>query len=54
LGGRGRQISKFKSSLVYKGSSRTARATQRDPDLKSKKQKQRKKERKKVGEMLRG
>jgi hypothetical protein len=27
LGGRGRQISEFKASLVYKMSSRTARAT---------------------------
>jgi hypothetical protein len=31
LGGRGRQISDFKSSLVYRVSSRTARATQRNP-----------------------
>jgi hypothetical protein len=31
LGGRGRQISEFKASLVYKVSSRTARATQRNP-----------------------
>jgi hypothetical protein len=31
LGGRGRQISKFKVSLVYRVSSRTARATQRNP-----------------------
>jgi hypothetical protein len=31
LGGRGRQISEFKTSLVYKVSSRTARATQRNP-----------------------
>jgi hypothetical protein len=37
LGGRGRQISEFKASLVYKVSSRTARATQRNPV--SKKQK---------------
>jgi hypothetical protein len=37
LGGRGRQISEFKASLVYKVSSRTARAIQRNPD--SKKQK---------------
>jgi hypothetical protein len=29
LGGRGRQISKFKASLVYKVSSRTARATEK-------------------------
>jgi hypothetical protein len=31
LGGRGRRISEFKASLVYKVSSRTARATQRNP-----------------------
>jgi hypothetical protein len=31
LGGRGRRISKFKASLVYKMSSRTARAVQRNP-----------------------
>jgi hypothetical protein len=31
LGGRGRQISEFKASLVYNVSSRTARATQRNP-----------------------
>jgi hypothetical protein len=31
LGGRGRWISKFEASLVYKVSSRTARATQRNP-----------------------
>jgi hypothetical protein len=30
LGGRGRQISEFKASLVYKVSSRAARATQRN------------------------
>jgi hypothetical protein len=30
LGGRGRQISKFEASLVYRVSSRTARATQRN------------------------
>ena len=30
LGGRGRQISEFKASLVYRVSSRTARATQRN------------------------
>jgi hypothetical protein len=30
LGGRGRQISEFEASLVYKVSSRTARATQRN------------------------
>jgi hypothetical protein len=31
LGGRGRRIFEFKASLVYKVSSRTARATQRNP-----------------------
>jgi hypothetical protein len=31
LGGGGRQISEFKNSLVYRVSSRTARATQRNP-----------------------
>jgi hypothetical protein len=30
LGGRGRQISEFKASLIYRVSSRTARATQRN------------------------
>jgi hypothetical protein len=30
LGGRGRQISEFEASLVYKVSSRTAKATQRN------------------------
>jgi hypothetical protein len=34
LGGRGRWISEFKASLVYKVSSRTARATQRNLVLK--------------------
>jgi hypothetical protein len=37
LGGRGRQISEFQASLVYKVSSRTARATQRNPVSKRKK-----------------
>jgi hypothetical protein len=46
LGGRGRQISKFKTSLVYRVSSRTAWATQRNPVLKKKKKKERKKKRK--------
>jgi hypothetical protein len=31
LGGRGRQISEFEASLVYKVSPRTARAIQRNP-----------------------
>jgi hypothetical protein len=38
LGGRGRWISEFEASLVYKVSSRTAsRAIQRNPVLKTKK-----------------
>jgi hypothetical protein len=35
VGGRGRQISEFEASLVYKVSSRTARAIQRNPVLKN-------------------
>jgi hypothetical protein len=31
LGGRSRRISEFETSLVYRVSSRTARATQRNP-----------------------
>jgi hypothetical protein len=40
LGSRGRQISEFEASLVYKVSFRTARATQRNPVSKNKKQQQ--------------
>jgi hypothetical protein len=36
LGGRGRQISEFEANLVYKVSSRTARATQRNSLVKKK------------------
>jgi hypothetical protein len=36
LGGRGRQISKFEASLVYRVSSRTTRAIQRNPVSKKK------------------
>jgi hypothetical protein len=45
LGGKGRQISEFEASLVYRLSSRTSRARQRNSV--SKKRKKRKKERKK-------
>jgi hypothetical protein len=48
-GGRRRRISEFEASLVYRVSSRTARATQRNPVLKNekkKKKKERKNERK--------
>jgi hypothetical protein len=43
LGGRGSLISKFEASLVYRVSSRTARATQRNPVSKNKKNKKTKK-----------
>jgi hypothetical protein len=42
LGGRGRRVSEFEASLVYRVSSRTARGTQRKPV--SKNQKRKKKE----------
>ena len=41
--GRGRQISEFEDSLVYRVSSRTARAIQRNPVSKKQKTKQNKK-----------
>jgi hypothetical protein len=40
LGGRDRQISEFEASLVYRVSSRTARATQRNPVSGKKKKKE--------------
>jgi hypothetical protein len=43
LRGRGRQISEFKASLVYRVSSRTARATQRNPVSKNQKKKKKRK-----------
>jgi hypothetical protein len=43
LGGRCNQISEFKVSLVYKVSSRTVRATQRNPVFKNQKKKKKKK-----------
>jgi hypothetical protein len=43
LGDRGRLISEFETSLVYRVSSRTARATQRNPVSKKQKQKQKQK-----------
>jgi hypothetical protein len=42
LGGRGRQISEFETSLVYKVSSRTGRATQRNPVSKEKEKEKKK------------
>jgi hypothetical protein len=55
LGRRGRQISEFETSLVYKVNSRTARAIQRNPVSKNKnknknKNKQKKKQNKKKKE----
>jgi hypothetical protein len=47
LGGRSRRISEFKASLVYRVSSRTSRAIQRNPVLKKTKQNKQKKEIKK-------
>ena len=44
MGGRSRRISEFEASLVYKVSSRTARAIQRNPFSKSKKKKKKKKD----------
>jgi len=38
-GGRGRQISDFKASLVYRENSRMLRATKRNPDSKNKTEK---------------
>jgi hypothetical protein len=46
LGGRDRQISEFEASLVYRVSSRTARATQRNPVSKNKNKKEQKKTKK--------
>jgi hypothetical protein len=43
LGGRGRPISEFEASLVYRVSSRTARATQKNPVSKQNKTKQQQK-----------
>jgi hypothetical protein len=54
LGGRGRRISEFKGSLIYKVSSRTARATQRSPVSKEEtKKKKKKKEKRKMKGALR-
>jgi hypothetical protein len=47
LGGRGRRISEFKASLVYRMSCRRARAAQRNPVLKNQKRKKKKKRKEK-------
>jgi hypothetical protein len=44
LGGRGRRISEFKASLVYKVNSRTAWPTQKNPDSKKKKKNKKKRD----------
>jgi hypothetical protein len=51
LGGRGRRISEFEASLVYRVSSRTARATQRNPVSKNQPNKQTKKQGEGIEEM---
>jgi hypothetical protein len=53
LGGRGRRISEFEASLVYKVSSRTARAIQRNPVSKNQNHKKEKKK-KKRGSLIDG
>jgi hypothetical protein len=47
LGGGGRRISEFEACLVYRVSSRTARAIQRNPVLKNQKKKKKKEKKKK-------
>jgi hypothetical protein len=42
LGGRGRRISEFQASLVYRVSSRTAKATQKNPVSEKTKRKKKK------------
>jgi hypothetical protein len=51
LGGRGRQISEFEASLVYKVSSRTARAIQRNSVSKNKQNKTKPKNKKKENDL---
>jgi hypothetical protein len=52
LGGRGRWISEFEASLDYRVSSRTARATQKNPDLKTKTKQTNKQTKKDYGKKL--
>jgi hypothetical protein len=52
LGGKGRRISEFQDSLVYRVSSRTARATQRNPVSKIKKQKKQNKKKDSLDETV--
>jgi hypothetical protein len=53
LESRGRQVSEFEASLVYRASSRTARDTQRNPVSKEKKRKEKKRKEKKRKEKKR-
>jgi hypothetical protein len=48
LGGRGRWISEFEARLIYKVSSRTARAIQRNPVSKKQNKTKQKKKKKEV------
>jgi hypothetical protein len=48
LGGRGRRISEFEVILVYRVSSRTSRATQRNPVSKTNKQTKKQKNQNKI------
>jgi hypothetical protein len=54
LGGRGRRISEFEASLLYRVSSRTARAIQRNPvsKNKNKNKNEKKKEREKTSKIV--
>jgi hypothetical protein len=50
LGGRGRRISEFEASLVYRVSSRTARATQRRNPVSIKPKNQKPTKQKRIGQ----
>jgi hypothetical protein len=52
LGGKGRRISEFEVSLVYRVSSRTARAIQRNPASKNKNKNKNKKQKTKKKEFV--
>jgi hypothetical protein len=54
LGGRGRWISEFEASLVYRVSSRTARAIQRYPVSRKERKKEKKRKEKKKGKERKG
>jgi hypothetical protein len=54
LGDRGRQISEFEASLAYNMTSRTARATQRNPVSKKQKKQNKQKTKTKTKNIVRG